>query len=124
MERIENAEYVHAKQACYLCLNNHDCVSTDIQIEGEGILAICRSCIADLARTAGFDLDDRQAYIESLESDLGAEKAAADEAEAVLTGLVKAADKIKANRQQLADAREAKAAKLAAEKAESEAVSA
>lgn len=68
MERFENAEYFHAKQACYTCLNNHDVVDTSIQIDGEGVLAICRSCIADLARTAGFDLDDRSSEIQGLRS--------------------------------------------------------
>lgn len=66
MERVENAEYFHAKQSCYLCLNNHDVVDTSIIVEGEGVLAICRSCIADLARTAGFSLDDRTKEIEGL----------------------------------------------------------
>lgn len=68
MERVENAEYFHAKQSCYLCLNNHDVVDTSIIVEGEGVLAICRSCIADLARTAGFDLDDRSKEIQELRS--------------------------------------------------------
>lgn len=70
MERIANAEYFHAKQSCYTCLNNHDVVDTSIVIEGEGVLCICRSCIADLARTAGFDLDDRSAEIKKLQMKL------------------------------------------------------
>lgn len=74
MERIENAEYFHAKQSCYLCLNNHDVVDTSIIVEGEGVLCICRSCIADLARTAGFDLDDRSAEIKKLELQLSRAK--------------------------------------------------
>lgn len=60
MERIQNAEYFHAKQACYLCHDPHDVVDTSITIEGEGVLAIGRACIRDLALTAGFTVDDDQ----------------------------------------------------------------
>jgi transcription elongation factor Elf1 len=64
---MQSAQYFHARQACYTCLNPNDVVDTGVQIEGEGELAICRSCIADLARTAGFDLDDRSKDIKKLE---------------------------------------------------------
>lgn len=56
MQRLEAATYVHAKQACYLCLNPAPGVDTDQPIEGEGNLYLCNGCIHDLAMVAGFDL--------------------------------------------------------------------
>jgi hypothetical protein len=70
MQRMENAEYFHAKQACYLCGQPHDVVDTEIQIVGEGVLCICHGCIADLARTSRFDLTDRRDEIDQLQADL------------------------------------------------------
>lgn len=73
MERIQNAEYFHARQACYLCLQPHDCVDTSIVIEGEGVLALCHGCIRDLALTSGYAVDDdRSAEIAQLNVDLEA----------------------------------------------------
>jgi len=70
MQKIENAEYFHARQACYLCLQPHDCVDTEVQIEGEGVLALCRNCIGTLAETAGFELRDQQDTIDRLREEL------------------------------------------------------
>jgi hypothetical protein len=71
MQRIQNAGYQHARQACYLCLNNHDGVDTEVQIDYEGVLFLCRGCCGHLAQTAGFRVDDdRQPEIDKLKSNL------------------------------------------------------
>jgi hypothetical protein len=54
-ERLPEAGYLHAGQACYLCLRVEDVIDTGHQIEGEGILAICTNCVKDLAVSAGMD---------------------------------------------------------------------
>lgn len=56
-ERLPEAGYLHAGQACYLCLRVGDVIDTGMQIEGEGILAICTSCVKELAQAAGMDPD-------------------------------------------------------------------
>lgn len=43
-----------ANGGCYICASTNGLVSTDISIEGEGLLALCSGCIHDLAVTAGF----------------------------------------------------------------------
>jgi ribosome-binding protein aMBF1 (putative translation factor) len=70
MLRTENADYYHARAACYLCLQPHDGVDTEVQIEYEGVLFICKGCIADLARVAGYTLSDNSDEMHKLQSDL------------------------------------------------------
>lgn len=84
MERTENAAYYHARNACYLCLEPHNVVDTAVQIEGEGVLAICKGCIAQLAQTAGFDLDDRSEEIEALKVRVIEAEQGRDDAETLL----------------------------------------
>jgi hypothetical protein len=81
MERIDHAAYYHAKNSCYTCLNPNDLVDTGIIIEGEGVLALCRSCVADAAHKAGFVLSDNAAEVESLKAQLAGATLRADEAE-------------------------------------------
>lgn len=45
-------DYV-ANAGCYTCNDPNDLYSTGVQIEGEGILTFCRSCINVLASLAG-----------------------------------------------------------------------
>lgn len=52
---IPEAQYYHAKQACYLCANPKDLVDTSVPIEGEGVLAICTRCLQTMFDTAGLD---------------------------------------------------------------------
>lgn len=105
MEREASASYYHARQACYLCLNPNDVVDTSIQIEGEGVLAICRGCIADLARTAGFDLDDRSAEIELLRIERDEAVNEAKAANHLVTTLQGHAERIVQNRAERATAK-------------------
>lgn len=64
--QIPAANYIYAKEGCYLCQNGGPLIDTGMQIEGEGILAICLSCVADMARVAGFSDPDADAEIEQL----------------------------------------------------------
>lgn len=82
MERVPAAEYFHARQACYLCLDPTDVVDTSIVIEGEGVLAIGRSCIRDLAMTAGFTIgEDRSNEVEQAKAERDAAIERAEKAE-------------------------------------------
>lgn len=56
-ERLPEAGYLHADQACYLCHRVEDVIDTGRQIEGEGILAICTNCVKEMAASAGMDPD-------------------------------------------------------------------
>ena len=84
MQREQNANYYHARGACYLCLSPNDVVDTAIQIEGEGVLCICRNCIGELAQTAGFVLSDNREEVEQLKTELGARTRERDEAEKIV----------------------------------------
>lgn len=50
--RSQSAEYYHASSACYTCGRVEDIIDTSVQIEGEGVLAICTNCIAEMAQVA------------------------------------------------------------------------
>lgn len=105
MELEQTAHYYFAKAACYCCLEVNEIVNTGLQIEGEGILGICRKCAADIARTAGYELFDRSDELADLKVRVYAAEQRALTAESIVSGIAEAADKIKANREQLADAR-------------------
>lgn len=105
MELEANAHYYFAKAACYCCLSVNEIVNTGLQIEGEGILGICRSCAADIARTAGFELFDRSDELAEYKERVYASEQRALTAESIVVGIAEAAEKVKANREQLADAR-------------------
>lgn len=105
MELEQSAHYYIAKSGCYLCLAVNDIVKTDIQIEGEGILGICRACAADIARTAGYELFDRSDELADLKERVYTAEQRALTAESVVSGIAEAAEKIEANRKQLSDAR-------------------
>lgn len=67
MLRIDNAiSGVHAKGACYLCHSGHDLVDTEVTIDYEGVLAICRACVHDMAMTAGWDLQITTKEVDAL----------------------------------------------------------
>jgi hypothetical protein len=53
-----NSLDAHAKGACYVCLRADGLVDTDVQIEGEGILAICVGCITAAAEAAGLTFNE------------------------------------------------------------------
>jgi hypothetical protein len=54
---VGNSYYLHAKEGCYVCGRGDSLVDTEVPIIGEGVLAICKGCIVDMARTAGVDVD-------------------------------------------------------------------
>ena len=106
MEFEQAAHYYLARSGCYTCLAVNDIVNTGVQIEGEGILAICKSCAADIARTAGYDIFDRLDELNDYKEKLRLAEQRALTAESVVAGIAEDAVKIKANREQLAAARE------------------
>lgn len=56
MLRIDQATFVHAGHGCRTCRSGGPLVDTEVPIEGEGSLAICDTCILDMAQTAGLDV--------------------------------------------------------------------
>lgn len=109
MLRQENAFYAHAKNACYLCGQPHDVCDTEVSIDYEGVLAICRGCVADMAHTMGFALDDRSVEIDGLRTELAEVAERATFAETLLDELESAAIQIRAARAKKDRARKAAA---------------
>lgn len=105
MELEHDAHYYFAKSACYCCLEVNEIVNTGLQIEGEGILGICKKCAADIARTAGYELFDRSDELAELKERVYTAEQRALTAESIVSGLAEASEKIQANREQLANAR-------------------
>jgi hypothetical protein len=64
--KLPAATYQYAKEGCYFCPNTGPLIDTGIIIEGEGILAICLTHVADMARAAGFTDPDAEVEIEQL----------------------------------------------------------
>jgi len=62
---VGNATDAFAQGGCYVCHRGDRLISTDAQIEGEGILVICRGCVQDLAEAA--KLTFNEAYVHELE---------------------------------------------------------
>lgn len=113
MQRVENAAYVHAKQSCYLCLQPHDGVDTEVQIDYEGVLFLCRGCIRSLAETAGFKVDeDRTQEIADLVAQLDEAAEARNAAEYIVIELERHAKEMHAKR--MKRVREAKNAEVTA----------
>lgn len=54
---VGDALMAHAKGSCYRCGRGDSLVDMDVQIEGEGALAICSHCIGDAAEAAGLHLN-------------------------------------------------------------------
>lgn len=54
---VGDALIAHAQGGCYRCHRGDRLVDTDAQIEGEGVLAICVSCIEELAEAAGLQFN-------------------------------------------------------------------
>lgn len=107
MQRTENAGYQHARQACYLCLDPHDGVDTEVQIDYEGVLFLCRSCIGQLALTAGFVVDvDRSEEIADLARQLDQAIEARNAAEYIVIELERHAKQF--HKERMARVREAK----------------
>lgn len=95
MEHLQNAAYYHARQSCYTCLNPNDVVDTSVQIEGEGVLCLCRNCIGTLALAAGFILSDNAEELALLHTALDIERAARIAAERELELIGDYAAKVK-----------------------------
>lgn len=106
-----NAEYYHARQSCYLCLNPHDGVDTEVQIDYEGVLFLCKNCVREMCVFLGFDVDDSHA------DEIAALKAKIEELEALAADQVEVADaliKDSNNHRKMEAVRAAKAAKVTA----------
>ncbi len=52
---VPQVQYYHAQGGCYLCRQSGPLVDTSVQIEGEGVLALCFSCIKTMFDCAGLD---------------------------------------------------------------------
>jgi hypothetical protein len=106
-----NAGYQHARQACYLCLNPEDGVDTEVQIDYEGVLFLCKNCVREMCVFLGYEVDaSRQDEIDALKRAL--EQANADGADSIAT--LAEMDRLAKSAQQkkMAKLREAKAAKV------------
>lgn len=115
---VGDALLSHAAGGCYVCGRGDSLVDTDVQIVGEGALAICKGCVATLAEAAGIHLNaaaiaEREAaFIEErrqfspervsdLEAQLAETQAALDAAlkvDEILADIRKAAEGPKVNR--------------------------
>lgn len=49
-----------AKSGCYICSATDGLVSTGVEIEGEGVLCLCRGHVHDMAIACGFRLEDEE----------------------------------------------------------------
>lgn len=56
MIRIDQATFVIAKEGCYVCGRGGPLVDTEVGISGEGSLAVCDTCILDMAGIAKLDV--------------------------------------------------------------------
>ena len=54
---VGDALLAHAAGGCYICQRGDSLVDTDAVIVGEGVLAVCKGCISDLAQAAGLHLN-------------------------------------------------------------------
>lgn len=54
---VGDALLAHAHGGCYVCARGDSLVDTEVIIEGEGALVLCRSCIQDAAESAGLHLN-------------------------------------------------------------------
>jgi len=95
---LADAAYYHAGESCYLCKSQTaGLVDTEVQIDYEGVLAICPGCVLDMVSTAGFRVED-VAEVNRLREELEEHKAARIEAEMVLAELAAAAEKVQERR--------------------------
>lgn len=110
MQRTENASYQHARQACYLCLDPHDGVDSEVTIEYEGVLFLCKGCIRSLALTAGFVVDDdRSEEIADLNKKLDEAAQARNDAEYIIIELERHAKEMHTKRMERVRAAKVKA---------------
>lgn len=107
MLRQQNAITAHARESCYTCGQTHDVCDTEVTIDYEGILALCRGCVATMAVTMGFALDDRSAEIDSLRAELHEVTERTTFSESLLDELESAAIQIRAARSKKDRARKA-----------------
>lgn len=61
---VGNSSYQHAKEGCYTCGRGDELVSTEVSIEGEGILVLCKGCITDMARAGNIAVEPAEAIAE------------------------------------------------------------
>lgn len=54
---VGDALYTHAAGGCYVCHRGDSLVNTDTVIQGEGVLALCKGCIQDMAEAADLTLN-------------------------------------------------------------------
>jgi hypothetical protein len=81
-----------AKGGCYICGRADGLVSTEVDIEGEGVLCLCKGCIFDAAVAAGWTVEVNQAAdLEEARADGAEWQARARKAEDALAAGVQAA---------------------------------
>lgn len=61
---VGNSLYIHANGGCYRCGRGDTLVDMDVQIVGEGALALCRGCIGDAAEA--LELTFNEAHVREL----------------------------------------------------------
>lgn len=61
---VGNSNYAHAQEGCYTCGRGDQLVSTEVSIDGEGILVLCKGCITDLARAGDIAVEPGEAIRE------------------------------------------------------------
>ena len=71
---VGDALLAHANAGCYRCSRGNNLVDHDVQIVGEGALALCKGCIAEAAEAAGLVVNG--ARVRELEQQLQAAQAA------------------------------------------------
>jgi hypothetical protein len=69
LSRLVPGQYYHAKQSCYLCGQTSNLVDTEVQIEGEGVLGICKGCVHDMAVVAGWEPDAARELARAIENE-------------------------------------------------------
>lgn len=55
---VGDALLAHAKGGCYVCGRGDNLVDLEVQIEGEGALAVCKGCIQVAAEAGGLTLNE------------------------------------------------------------------
>jgi len=81
----------HAKASCYLCGRTDSLANTEVQIEGEGILAICRVCVTDAALVLGLTFNETA--VSELRAELQRVTRERDDALEIRSALQEAIDK-------------------------------
>lgn len=93
-----------ANGGCYFCNGADNLVTAGVLIEGEGILAICKSCVQYAAEALGLELMDRTVFEQrdALASELRDTRAELAEAELVVVDIVEAANAVRQRKEERA----------------------